>query len=71
MRCWLENTLATLQCSLDIILSGLRWETCLLYLHDVFMFSHLLKQLIEHLEVAMSLLRRSFLELKLGKCHFV
>jgi hypothetical protein len=34
----LRNALATFQRTLDIILSGIRWKTCLVYLDDVIVF---------------------------------
>jgi len=35
----LVNSPASFQRALDIILSGLRWQTCLMYLDDVIVFS--------------------------------
>ena len=35
----LRNAPTTFQCALDIILSGVRWQSCLIYLDDVILFS--------------------------------
>ena len=53
----LRNAPATLQRALDIILSGLRWRTCLIYLDDVIVFSKDTNEHVAHVEELPTLLR--------------
>ena len=66
----LKNAPATFQRALDIILSGLRWQVCLIYLDDVIVFSKDMEQHLDHLDQVLSLLRDAGVSLKLRKCSF-
>ena len=66
----LKNAPATFQRALDIILSGVRWQACLVYLDDVIVFSKTLGDHIAHLDLVLSLLRHAGVSLKLSKCSF-
>ena len=66
----LRNALAKFQRALDIILSGVRWKMCLVYLNDVILFSHTMKQHVKYLDTVLSLLRLAGISLKLTKCAF-
>ena len=64
----LRNAPATFQRALDIILSGVRWQTCLIYLDDVIVFS---KDAETHLRHVDEVLRETGVTLKLRKCAFL
>jgi len=66
----LKNAPATFQRALDIILSGVRWQTCLIYLDDVIVFSKTHDDHILHVDQVLELLRTAGVTLKLPKCHF-
>jgi hypothetical protein len=60
---------ATFQMAIDIILSGVKWKTCLTYLDDVIVFSKSKKDHLAHAAEALTLLGNADLSLKLKKCH--
>ena len=66
----LKGALATFQRALDIILSGVRWQICLLYLEDVIVFSRTHAEHARHLDTVLGLLRSAGISLKLKKCSF-
>jgi len=65
----LVNAPACFQRALDIILSGLRWQTCFVYLEDLIVFSRTVGDHIRHLREILLLLEKSGVSLKLSKCH--
>ena len=66
----LRNAPATFQRALDIILSGLRWQTCLIYLGVVIVFSKDTKEHVAHVDQVLTLLRQAGVSLELKKCEF-
>ena len=66
----LVNTPASFQRALDIILSGHRWQTCLGYLDDVFVFSRTVDDHVRHLREVLLLLETAGVSLKPSRCHF-
>ena len=66
----LWNAPATFQRGLDIILSGVRWQTCLIYLDDVIVCSRNAETHLRHVDEVLRLLRRTGVKLKLRKCSF-
>ena len=66
----LRNAPATFQRALDIILSGFRWQSCLIYLEDVIVFSHTTKQHLRCVDEILTLLQRAGITLKLTKFSF-
>lgn len=65
----LTNAPATFQRAIDIILSGLRWRTCLVYLDDIIVFSSTMDDHIRRLREVVSLLSKATVTLKPEKCH--
>jgi Reverse transcriptase (RNA-dependent DNA polymerase) len=61
----LRNAPATFQRSIDIILSGVKWKTCLVYLDDFIVFSKSKKDHLAHVAEALTLLGNAGLSLKL------
>jgi Reverse transcriptase (RNA-dependent DNA polymerase) len=52
----LRNAPATFQRAIDIILSGVKWKTCLVYLDDVIVFSSSRQAHLQHVNEALTLL---------------
>ena len=65
----LRNPPATFQRELYIILSGIRWQTCLTCLDDVTVFSKYMNEHVAHVEEVPDLLRSAGVSLKLKKCE--
>jgi hypothetical protein len=66
----LRNAPATFQRTVDIVLSGLKWKTCLVYLDDIIVFFHDPEEHTRHLDEVLGLLYGAGLSLKLAKCQF-
>ena len=66
----LKGAPATFQRALDTILSGVRWQICLVYLDDVIVLSRTHEEHADHLDTVLSLLRTAGISLKLKKCSF-
>ena len=66
----LRNAPATFQRALDIILSGVRWKMCLVYIDDIIVFSRNYDEHLDHLEHVLHLLKNAGIKLKLKKCFF-
>jgi hypothetical protein len=66
----LRNAPATFQRTVDIVFSGLRWKTCLVYLDDIIVFSNSSEEHASHLDEVLSLLYGARSSLKLAKCSF-
>ena len=64
------NAPATFQRTLDILLAGLRWKTCLVYLDDVVVFSKTFEEHVKHVQDVLNILQRVGISLKLNKCNF-
>ena len=66
----LLNAPATFQRAMDIILSEVRWESVIVYLDDVIIFSRTFEDHVKHLEVVLNKLHEAGATLKFSKCHF-
>ena len=64
------NSPATFQRMMDIVLAGLKWDTCLVYLDDVVIFARSFKEHLEKLDLVLSAIHGAGLRLKVNKCHF-
>ena len=67
----LVNAPASFQWALDILLSGLRWQTCLVYLDDVIVFSRTVGDHIWDLREVVPFLEAACVSLKPYKCHLL
>ena len=56
--------------AMDIILSEVRWESVIVYLDDVIIFSRTFEDHVKHLEVVLNKLHEAGATLKFSKCHF-
>ena len=66
----LTNAPSTFQRAMDIILAGIRWTTCLVYLDDIVVYSTTFELHLERLRLVLDCLFKAGLKLKLSKCHF-
>ena len=67
----LTNAPATFQRMMDVVLVGLKWNTCLVYLDDVVVFALSVSQHLDRLETVFQRIDRAGLKLKLSKCSFL
>lgn len=61
---------STFQRMMDVVLSGLRWSSCLVYLDDIIIYSATFEEHLERLKGVLSCLRDANLKVKLKKCCF-
>ena len=66
----LTNAPATFQRALDIILAGVKLQSCLIYLDDVIVYSKTEEEHIGHVDHVLRLLREAGVTLRLPKCRF-
>jgi len=66
----LNNAPATFRRALDIILSGVKWQSCLVNLDDVIVYSKTEEEHIGHVDHVLRLLREAGVTLRLSKCRF-
>ena len=65
----LTNAPATFQRLMELVLAGLQWETCLIYL-DIIIYASTFEQHLSRLRTAFDRLQSSGLKLKPSKCSF-
>jgi len=56
---------------MDMVLAGLSYETCLVYLDDVIVFGSTFEELLHRTEVVFQRIRDAKLKLKPSKCSFL
>ncbi len=66
----LTNAPPTFQRLMELVLRGLHWKVCLVYLDDVLVFSRTFSEHLNSLEEVFSRFRSAGLKLKVNKCHF-
>ena len=64
----LSGAPATFQRLMEIMLAGLHWESCLVYLDNIIIFWHTFEEHSNRLESVMSCLHAAGLKLKVKKC---
>jgi transposase InsO family protein len=64
------NAPASFQRLMDLVLSGLQWSQCLVYLDDIIVLGRSFEEHIHNLQSVFSRLRESGLRLKPSKCSF-
>ena len=67
----LVNAPSTFQRMMDVMLAGLKWNACLVYLDDVVVFAPSFDQHLSRLEAVLTCFRKANLRLKLSKCSFL
>ena len=66
----LTNAPATFQRLMDIVLAGLKWQCCLVYIDDVVIYSPTFEQHLVDLKNVFEALKTANLTLKASKCQF-
>ena len=66
----LTNSPATFQRLMEVALSGLQWQTCLIYLDDVITFGKNFGEHLERIKEVLTCISMAGLKLKPSKCHF-
>jgi hypothetical protein len=66
----LTNAPATFQRMMDVVLAGLTWLECMVYLDDIIIFARNWKEHLERLAHVLARLREYKLVAKLSKCQF-
>ena len=66
----LTNAPSTFQRLMELVLAGLRWETCLAYLDDVIVFGRTFDEHLQRLSQVLSRFRQANLKVNLTKCQF-
>ena len=66
----LVNAPMTFQRAMDLILSGLKYEICLVYLDDIIVFGRTWKEHCDNLRIVLQRLRSAGIYLKPKKCQF-
>ena len=64
------NGPATFQRLMDMVLTGLQWTNCLVYLDDVIIFSHEFQSHLDNPQYVFQCLRSAGLKVKPTKCNF-
>ena len=64
------NAPATFQRSMDLVLAGIKWKSCLVYIDDIIVFSKTFEEHIAELEELFTRLNKFNLKLKASKCFF-
>ena len=65
------NAPATFQRLMDLVLSGILWTECLVYLDDVIVLGATFEEHIQALQAVLCRIRGAGLKLKLSKCVFL
>jgi len=65
------NAPSTFQRLMEMVLAGLHWSTCLVYIDDIIIFSCNFNQHLERLEEVLQRLQSAGLKLKPSKCHLL
>jgi len=64
------NAPETFQRAMDLMLAGVKWQICLVYLDDVIVFSSSPEEHLQHLDEVLTLIGKAGVALKASKCHF-
>lgn len=56
---------------MDVVLAGLKWNSCLVYLDDIVIFAPTVTEHLVRLESVLQRIERAGLKLKLSKCSFL
>jgi len=65
------NAPATFQRLMQVVLAGLDWKSCFVYLDDILIASQTFEEHLKHLREVFCRLRKAMLRLKPKKCHIL
>ena len=66
----LTNAPSTFQRTMDVVLSGLTWKNCLVYLDDIIVYSPNFSQHLKDIQELFDAMKTASLKFKLEKCKF-
>ena len=66
----LKTAPQTYQRLMELVLSGLQWPACLIYLDDVIVYGKTFEEHLQRLSLVLQRFRQASLKLKPSKCHF-
>ena len=61
---------STFQRTMDVILAGLKWTACLVYIDDVVVYANSMQEHLERLDQVLACIEKAKLKIKLSKCRF-
>jgi len=64
------NALSSFERLMELLLSGLQWKICLIYLDDILVFAKNFEEMLERLQFVFSKLQHGGMKLRLNKCNF-
>lgn len=64
------NSPSTFQRLMEVVLSGLQWKHCMVYIDDIIVFSSTFDGHVKHLTEVLQRINKAGLKLKLSKCKF-
>lgn len=67
----LKNAPGTSQRVIDVIFSTVKWQTALVYLDDIVIYSNTIKAYIGRVQQVLQLLPNAGVTLKMNKCNFL
>lgn len=67
----LSTASATFQRLMELILQGLNWNTCIIYLDDIVVYGKTLEEHLERVEQVLEKIGKSGMKLKPEKCHLL
>ena len=67
----MTNSPAVFQRLMELVLTGLQWHTCLIYLDDVLVFGSNFDEHMQRVEQILLCIREAGLKLKPEKCQFL
>ncbi|KAL5491405.1 hypothetical protein EMCRGX_G016687 [Ephydatia muelleri] len=67
----LTNAPSTFQRLMSMVLAGLSWVTCLVYLDDIIIFSRTVEEHLQRLTEVLQRLKEAGLKIKTSKCHLL
>jgi hypothetical protein len=70
MHFGLCNAPATFQRLIELVLRGIQWKTCLIYIDDIIVFGKSYDATLENLRLVLHRLRWANLKLKVPKCTY-
>ena len=67
----LNNAASTFQRTMELILQGLQWETCLVYIDDIIVYGSDFNQHLRRVDQVLNRIKEAGLKLKPDKCHML
>ena len=66
----ITNAAPTFQKNMEIMLTGLLWKCCIVYIDDIIIYSNSFEEHMQHLEQVLERLKKVNITIKVSKCFF-